>query len=353
MYKMDIERFVNDATDNINLKIKEVISKSGYPYQEILTDTLHIFDKRWDAALEICGVRALKGSKDVAEGVAVVTGLITQAIFVLDDVIDKTDRREGRTAAWAKYGINSTLIAIHSLLNLSLEELIRIGGDKNVMYSALKSLDALLVGEYRDIKRNRRDVLTKDEYWKLCSEKAGEITKMFMSIASNFTNATEEERYTVTACSELVGVLSQVLDDLLDLEDDIREGKTSLPVILLKEKKGSVDEEAIWDDLREFGVLADIKDSIKIMTDEGINLTYKLDDNYYTRLLRDVFVLWDKFCSILLKRDDVEDLFKLLGENGIERSFKVMFIDLKQDMSDDEVNIVFDSLIKKNLNKLR
>lgn len=89
------------------------------------------------------------------------------------------------------------------------------------------------------------------------------------------------------------------------------------------------------------------------MTDEGINLTYKLDDNYYTRLLRDVFVLWDKFCSILLKRDDVEDLFKLLGENGIERSFKVMFIDLKQDMSDDEVNIVFDSLIKKNLNKLR
>lgn len=350
---MDIERFVDDATDKVNSKIKKIILKSEYPYQDILTDTLNIFNKRWDAALEICGVRALGGRKDTAEDVAVVTGLITQAIFVLDDVIDKTDKREGKTAAWAKYGINSTLIAIHSLLNLSLEELIRIGGDKDVVYSALKSLDALLIGEYRDIKRNRRDVLTKDEYWKLCSEKAGEITKMFLSIASNFTDATEDERYAVTACSELVGVLSQVLDDLLDLEDDIMEGKTSLPIILLEEKKEKLDRDTMWNDLKEFGVLADIKDSIKFLIDKGISLTYQLDDNDYTGLLRDVFILWDKFCSVLLERDDADDLFKLLGEEGIERSFKVMFMDLKPEMSNDEVNIVFDSLIEKNFNKLR
>jgi len=350
---MDIERFVNEATDNVNSNIKEVISKSGYPYHEILTDTLKIFDKRWDAALEICGVRALGGDKDTAENVAAVTGLITQAIFVLDDVIDKTDKREGKTAAWAKYGINSTLIAIHSLLNLSLEELIHIGGDKDVVYSALKSLDALLIGEYRDIKRNRRNVLTKDEYWRLCSEKAGEITKMFLSIASNFTNATEDERYAVTACSELVGVLSQVLDDLLDLEDDIMEGKTSLPIILLEEKRGKLDRDTMWNDLKEFGVLADIRDNIKFLIGKGISLTYQLDDNDYTGLLRDVFTLWDKFCSILLDRDDVDDLFKLLGEEGIERSFKVMFIDIKPEMNDDEINMVFDSIVEKNFNKLR
>jgi len=350
---MDIERFVNEATDNVNSNIKEVISKSGYPYHEILTDTLKIFDKRWDAALEICGVRALGGDKDTAENVAAVTGLITQAIFVLDDVIDKTDKREGKTAAWAKYGINSTLIAIHSLLNLSLEELIHIGGDKDVVYSALKSLDALLIGEYRDIKRNRRNVLTKDEYWRLCSEKAGEITKMFLSIASNFTNATEDERYAVTACSELVGVLSQVLDDLLDLEDDIMEGKTSLPIILLEEKRGKLDRDTMWNDLKELGVLADIRDNIKFLTGKGISLTYQLDDNDYTGLLRDVFTLWDKFCSILLDRDDVDDLFKLLGEEGIERSFKVMFIDIKPEMNDDEINMVFDSIVEKNFNKLR
>ncbi|HIH78055.1 MAG TPA: hypothetical protein HA341_03920 [Halobacteria archaeon] len=350
---MDIERFVNEATDNVNSNIKEVISKSGYPYHEILTDTLKIFDKRWDAALEICGVRALGGDKDTAENVAAVTGLITQAIFVLDDVIDKTDKREGKTAAWAKYGINSTLITIHSLLNLSLEELIHIGGDKDVVYSALKSLDALLIGEYRDIKRNRRNVLTKDEYWRLCSEKAGEITKMFLSIASNFTNATEDERYAVTACSELVGVLSQVLDDLLDLEDDIMEGKTSLPIILLEEKRGKLDRDTMWNDLKEFGVLADIRDNIKFLTGKGISLTYQLDDNDYTGLLRDVFTLWDKFCSILLDRDDVDDLFKLLGEEGIERSFKVMFIDIKPEMNDDEINMVFDSIVEKNFNKLR
>jgi len=350
---MEIELFVNEATDNVNSKIKEIISKSGYPYQEILTDTLRIFNRRWDAALEICGVRALNGDKDTAEDVAVVTGLITQAIFVLDDVIDKTEKREGRTASWSKYGINTTLIAIHSLLNLSLEELIRIGGDKETVYSALKSLDALLIGEYRDVKRNKRNILTKEEYWRLCSEKAGEITKMFLSIASNFTAATEEKRHAVTICSELVGVLSQVLDDFLDLEDDIMEGKTSLPIILLEEKKGRLDRETMWEDLKEFGVLADIKESINFLTGKGINLTYQLDENEYTELLRDVFILWDKFCSVLLERDDSDDLFKILGEEGIEKSFKVMFIDLKPDMGDDEINNIFDSLMEKNFNKLK
>jgi heptaprenyl diphosphate synthase len=346
---MDIKKFVDEVTEDVTSNLTNVIKSGRYPYSDIMLDTINIFDRRWDAALEVCGIRSLGADKQTADRVSVVIGLITQAIFVFDDVVDKTDKREGKPAMWTKYGFNTTIIAIHSLLNLALKEMIRIGSDTKGVFDALNSFDSMLIGEYHDLQHNKQKVLTKEAYWKLCDEKAGEISKMFLSIATNFTNATDNQRFVVTTCSELIGILAQVVDDLLDLDDDINEGKTSLPILLLEEKNVPLNKETMWSDLKEYNVFPEMISHIKLLTDGGITLTNFLDNNEYTGILRDVFTLFDKFCSVLLTREDVDVLLKFLGEHGIERSFKVMFFGLKPEMTDDEVNQVFDSILDTQL----
>ena len=346
---MDIEKFVDDVTIRVNSMVKEVISQKNFAYQKLLEDSSKIFKRRWDAALEICGFMGLDPDEKMAYDVAVASCLITQAMFVLDDVIDKTEEREGRSAIWAKYGVNETLIATHTLVDMYMEQLVHVGLDRDALSSALTRLDILLRGEHRDIIRNKRNVLTEEEYWKLCSEKAGAITETHTELAAKAAHAGPEREKIISRCGELVGILSQVIDDLLDLEDDISEGKTSLPVILLEERGGRVTEDRLWEDLKELGVLESVKQQISLLAQEGVGLTYKLEDNEYTEMLRDVFALWDKFYSTLLEREDAGMALKALGAIGIEKSFELMFIETKPYMGKGEINKIIDDVCITNL----
>jgi len=345
---MDIEKFVDDVTITVNSKVNQSISQKNFAYQKLLEESSKIFKRRWDAALEICGFRSLSSNEEMAYDVAVASCLITQAVFMLDDVIDKTDKREGRTAIWAKYGANETFIATHTLVNLFMEELIHIGLGRDILSSALGLLDTLLRGEHRDIVENKRDLLTKDEYWKLCSEKAGAITKTYASLAAKAARADPEREKTISRCGELIGILAQVTDDLLDLEEDISEGKTSLPLILLEELGGDVTDR-LWEDLKERGILEYIRQKINLLAQEGIDLTSKLERNEHTEMLRNVFVLWDKFYSAILERGDAGAALKAIGADGIERSFELMFIRTKPDMGRYEVNKIIDEEMSKRL----
>ena len=343
---MDIEKFVDGVTITVNSKVNQVISQKNFAYQKLLEESSKIFKRRWDAALEICGFRSLSSDLDekMAYDVAIASCLITQAMFVLDDVIDKTEEREGRSAIWAKYGVNETLIATHTLVDMYMEQLVHVGLDRDVLSSAIDRLDILLRGEHRDIIRNKRNVLTEEEYWKLCSEKAGAITETHTELAAKAAHAGPEREKIISRCGELIGILAQVIDDLLDLEEDISEGKTSLPIILLEERGGDVTDR-LWEDLKELGVLESVKQKISSLAQEGIDLTFKLEDNEYTGMLRDVFVLWDKFYSAILEREDAGTALKAIGADGIERSFELMFIRTKPEMGRDEINKIIDEVM--------
>ena len=343
---MEIENFVDEVTKRANLMVGQFIGEKNFAYHELLDESSKIFKRRWDAALEVCGFMATGSNLEDAYDVAVASCLITQAMFVLDDVIDKTEEREGRSAIWAKYGVNETLIATHTLVDLFMEQLVRVGLNRNGLASALDRLDILLRGEHRDIIRNKRNVLTEEEYWKLCAEKAGAITETHTSLAAKAAHASPEREKAASRCGELIGILSQVIDDLLDLDDDISEGKTSLPIIVLERRGGQVTEDRLWEDLKDLGVLEYIKGKIGLLAEEGVDLTYKLEDNEYTDILRDVFTLWNKFYSTLLERDDAGTAIRALGEEGIEKSFELMFIRTKPNQRKDEVNKIIDEVVE-------
>jgi geranylgeranyl pyrophosphate synthase len=338
MERIDIPSFVNSVTRKTNKDSRTIIDEKDFYYGNILYDGLKVFRKRWDAALVTAVYGQISPNKRRGRTVATYTSLITPAIFILDDLMDESKHREGRKSFWMKHGKSETLIATTTFVNLFVEKIALVGNrNRKLKDEAMESIYVLLRGQYRDLVRNKQGVLTEEEYWTLCYEKAGAISEIGGRLAAADTGVSSEVEAIVRDEASLIGILSQVLDDILDLDDDLAHGKTSLPVILL----GKTGKDP-WADIRAKGVAGHIAGEVEKLCDRGIALTAEFDSNEYTLLMKDVFLCWKNFFLVLLSRQDWVELCRKMGAVGIETAFDLMFLEMKPDMSQTEVNAVFD-----------
>ena len=337
MTRIAIPKFVDDVTTRTNRDTRRIIAMKDFSYGKMLEDGLKCFNKRWDAALVTCVYRILSPDQASARKVATTASLITPAVFILDDLIDQSKHREGKKSFWMKHGKDETLIATTTYVNLFLENVADYNPDnRQLIRLAQDSIYLLLQGEYRDMTRNKQGVLSEDEYWTLCYEKAGAITEVGAKLATAAAGASRKDEKVIVRGAALIGILSQVLDDLLDMEDDFACGKTSLPVILVG------DSTASWEAIASKDISSRIQVKVDSLCDEGIALTNELKENDHTMLLRDVFVCWKKFSSVLMARRDWIDICRRLGAVGIEKAFDLMFYRMNPDMTDHEINLVLD-----------
>jgi geranylgeranyl pyrophosphate synthase len=338
MERMNIPKFVDDVTRKTNADSRRIIKEKDFYYGNIMYDGLKVFRKRWDAALVTAVYGLISSDKRRARTVATYASLITPAIFILDDLMDESKHREGRKSFWMKHGKSETMIATTAFINLFVEKISSVGRKRpKLADEAMESIYLLLQGQYRDLVRNKQGILTEGEYWTLCYEKAGAISEIGGRLAAADTGASPELQAVVKEEASLIGILSQVLDDVLDLDDDLAHGKTSLPIILL----GDTGKDP-WQDIRAKGIAPKIAKEADLLCQKGIDLTYRFDESEYTVLMRDVFQCWRNFFSVLLKRDDWVEACRKIGAVGIETAFDLMFLEMNPDMTEKEVNTVFD-----------
>ncbi|MDY6836158.1 MAG: polyprenyl synthetase family protein [Chloroflexota bacterium] len=344
--RISIPRFVDGVTTNTNGDSRRIITAKGFSYGDMLEDGLKVFKKRWDAALVTCVYCMLKPDEVKARQVATIASLVTPAVFILDDLIDQSKHREGRKSFWMKHGKDQTLIATTTYVNLFLEHVAEFNpDDRQLARLAQDSIYLMLQGEYRDITRNKQGILSEEEYWTLCYEKAGAITEVGGKLASTVAGASKKEERIIVRGAALIGILSQVLDDIMDMEDDFAHGKTSLAAMIV----GKTD--ASWEELASKKVSSRIQAKTDELCDEGIALTHQLRQNEYTALLRDVFLCWKNFSWVLMGREDWVDICRKLGAVGIEKAFDMMFYKMKPDMKEQDINLVFDTYMQTTARK--
>ena len=338
MERIDIPKFVDEVTRKTNADTRKIIKEKDFYYGNIMYDGLKVFRKRWDAALVVAVYGLISPNRRRAGKVATYASLITPAIFILDDLMDESKEREGRKAFWMKHGKSETIIATTAFINLFVEYIGSVGRkNPKLAEEAKESIYLLLQGQYRDLVRNKQGVLTEEEYWTLCYEKAGAISEIGGRLAAADTGVGPELQAKMKEEASLVGILCQVLDDILDLEDDLAHGKTSLPVILLG-KPGK----DLWADLRAKGVAPKIAKEADKLCQRGIDLTSEFEQNEYSVLMKDVFQCYRVFFAGLLGRDDWVEICRRIGAVGIETAFDLMFLEMHPDMTNKEVNAIFD-----------
>ncbi len=183
---------------------------------------------------------------DMAVLYASVIEFIHTATLVHDDIIDDSELRRGRLAVHARWGNDVTVLLGDYLYIKSLGmalEYDRIDVLRVLCDITLKMIE----GELYQLTKNGDTEITEDEHFDIIRRKTAYLFAGSAKIGGMVGTITPAQEQALWDYGFNLGIAFQLVDDLLDytadqvalgkpIGSDLREGKLTLPIILLRDR---------------------------------------------------------------------------------------------------------------------
>ncbi len=201
-------------------------------------------------AARLCGYT---GDKAILN--AAVVEFIHTATLVHDDIIDEAETRRGRLAAHSRWGNDVTVLLgdylyIRSMamaLTQDTLEIVRLLCDVTLR---------MIEGELYQLTKTGDAAITEEEHFEIIRRKTAFLFSGCAEIGGLLGNCTPEQRVALREYGFNLGTAFQIVDDVLDytadeaalgkpIGGDLREGKVTLPVILLLRDAGAEATELV------------------------------------------------------------------------------------------------------------
>jgi len=195
-------------------------------------------------AARLCGYAGDRGVLNAA-----VVEFIHTATLVHDDIIDDADTRRGRLTAHSRWGSDVTVLLgdylyIRSMamaLTQDTLEVVRLLCDVTLR---------MIEGELHQLTKTGDVAITEEEHFEIIRRKTAYLFSGCAEIGGLLGTTTPEERAALRDYGFDLGIAFQIVDDVLDyvadeaalgkpIGGDLREGKVTLPVILLLQRGGA------------------------------------------------------------------------------------------------------------------
>jgi octaprenyl-diphosphate synthase len=179
---------------------------------------------------------------------AAVVEFIHTATLVHDDIIDGAETRRGRVTAHSRWGSDVTVLLgdylyIRSMamaLTQDTLEVVRLLCDVTLR---------MIEGELYQLTKTGNADITEEEHLEIIRRKTAYLFSGCAEIGAALGGASPEQRTALRDYGFDLGIAFQIVDDVLDyvadeqalgkpIGGDLREGKVTLPVILLLQKTG-------------------------------------------------------------------------------------------------------------------
>jgi octaprenyl-diphosphate synthase len=199
--------------------------------------------KRVRPAVLLLAARLCGYTGDRAVLNAAVVEFIHSATLVHDDIIDGAETRRGRLAAHSRWGNDITVLLgdylyIRSMamaLTQDTLEVVRLLCDVTLQ---------MIEGELYQLTKNGDARITEEEHFEIIRRKTAHLFSGCAEIGGLLGKCSAEQRVALREYGFNLGVVFQIVDDVLDytaderalgkpIGGDLREGKVTLPVILL------------------------------------------------------------------------------------------------------------------------
>ncbi len=199
--------------------------------------------KRVRPAVLLMAARLCGYTGDRAVLNAAVVEFIHTATLVHDDIIDEAETRRGRLAAHSRWGNDVTVLLgdylyIRSMamaLTQDTLEVIRLLCDVTLR---------MIEGELYQLTKTGDAAITEEEHFEIIRRKTAYLFSGCAEIGGLLGACTADQRGALRDYGFNLGVAFQIVDDLLDftadetalgkpIGGDLREGKVTLPIILL------------------------------------------------------------------------------------------------------------------------
>ncbi len=174
-----------------------------------------------------------------ARQLAVVAELIHSATLLHDDVIDDGMERRGAATARRLWGNAMSVIAGDLLLVHGLERTLKYAPE--AMPDLLVALRQLVDGEVLQLRCRTELDLSEETYERIVHDKTASLFIWATRTGARLGGANLDEQARMGEFGEHIGMAFQLVDDVLDyvgeatgktLLSDLREGKTTLPLVL-------------------------------------------------------------------------------------------------------------------------
>ncbi len=199
--------------------------------------------KRVRPALLLLAAQILDRDNEEAVTYAAVVELIHTATLIHDDVVDHSGLRRGQETPNRKWG-NSRTVLLGDWVYTSAMHLALKHGNVEVLRALVQATLRMTEGELLTLERRGARDLSLDEYYQIIRRKTAHLFSAACYVPSLMAPTTAETGQALQTYGMELGLCFQIKDDLLDFTSesatvgkptlaDLREGKLTLPVLLM------------------------------------------------------------------------------------------------------------------------
>jgi octaprenyl-diphosphate synthase len=218
---------------------------------------------------------------------AAVVEFIHTATLIHDDIIDDSDVRRGQKAVHSRWGNDVTVLAGDFLYIKSMA--MALTQDTLDVVRLLCDVTLRMIeGELYQLTKNGVVDISEEEHFEIIRRKTAYLFAGCAQIGGMLGGAGEEKELALREYGFNLGVMFQLVDDLLDFTGkadaigkpvggDLREGKITLPIVHLLRHGGEEADELIRRVVRERDVTPDEWSRIRALLEEHGSLEYAYD----------------------------------------------------------------------------
>jgi octaprenyl-diphosphate synthase len=194
-------------------------------------------------AARLCGYTGNRGVLNAA-----VVEFIHTATLVHDDIIDGAETRRGRLTAHSRWGSDITVL-LGDYLYIRSMAMALTQDSLDVVRLLCDCTLRMIEGELYQLTKTGDAGITEEEHFEIIRRKTAFLFAGCAEIGGLLGESTEAQRAALREYGFNLGIAFQIVDDVLDymaeesalgkpIGGDLREGKVTLPIILLLQRSG-------------------------------------------------------------------------------------------------------------------
>ncbi|MDO5086136.1 MAG: polyprenyl synthetase family protein [Comamonadaceae bacterium] len=209
---------------------------------------------------------------------AAVVEFIHTATLLHDDVVDESTLRRGRSTANEVFG-NPASVLVGDFLYSRAFQMMVDAGDMRIMQILANATNVIAEGEVLQLMNMHDASLDESAYLRVIRSKTAKLFEASARLGAVLAGSPRDIEDACAEYGQSLGTAFQIIDDVLDydgstaemgknLGDDLREGKSTLPLILAMQRS-SLDQAAIVRSAIENGSTQELESVIAIVRQSG------------------------------------------------------------------------------------
>jgi geranylgeranyl pyrophosphate synthase len=247
------------AVQQVMEEVVGAATAEGSPLRRMFTYQLQTGGKRLRAILPLLIGEALGAPVHRIVPFAAACEMLHNASLVHDDIQDGDSMRRGNPTVWKKFGMAQAINLGDAMIAFTMTSLDRLEVDpplrEQVKARVLREMLRVIDGQAMEFDMTAKLDITVDDYMAMVERKTSSLFSLPVGGGALLSGVDEAIERALVASAYQIGILFQIVDDLIDLYGDkgrgasggdIRAGKRSVLVAHFMQSASGADAEWLY-----------------------------------------------------------------------------------------------------------